>query len=342
MLEAEKGLNTAIDFVKENAKYANSAAYNSVAWSIYESGENLELGAELAETGVEKARESLSEAKNTKPENRTEDEWENSLKQSLAMVLDTYASIQKELGNTENVLPSFKEATELLDRKYPTINENYISALVSENEFDEAKLELEKFIISGNDTENMKDQLQEVFAKLGNSDSDFPPYMEELKGKAREKMIETLKDEIKDLPANDFELLDLNGEKVKLSDFKGKTIILDFWATWCGPCLKSFPGMQKAVEKYSSDPKVKFLFVNTWERVEDKKQNAADFIGDNGYSFHVLMDDQNEVVEKYSVRGIPTKFIIDKNQKIRFESVGFSGNEERLVEELSIMISLAN
>lgn len=98
--------------------------------------------------------------------------------------------------------------------------------------------------------------------------------------------------------------------------------------------------MQKAVLKFEKDNSVKFLFANTWERVENKKQNAVDFIQNNKYPFHVLLDDQNEVIGKYEVEGIPTKFIIDKNQNIRFKSVGYSGNEDELVEELSHMIAM--
>jgi len=98
--------------------------------------------------------------------------------------------------------------------------------------------------------------------------------------------------------------------------------------------------MKKAVEKYSDNPEVEFLFINTWERVDDKKKNAEDFLQRTKYPFHVLMDDENVVVEKYKVQGIPTKFIIGGNGKIRFQSVGFSGVESEVLEELDQMIEM--
>ena len=99
--------------------------------------------------------------------------------------------------------------------------------------------------------------------------------------------------------------------------------------------------MQDAVNKFASSDEVVFLFVDTWERAEDKAKNAKDFIESKGYSFHVLLDEENKVVEDFGVSGIPTKFIIDKNGNIRFKSVGFGGDNDALVEELSLMIELA-
>ena len=81
-------------------------------------------------------------------------------------------------------------------------------------------------------------------------------------------------------------------------------------------------------------------FINTWERVEDKTKNASEFIAKNDYPFHVLMDEDSKVIEKYKVSGIPTKFIIDAQGNIRFKSIGFSGSDDKLVEELSTMVSL--
>jgi peroxiredoxin len=86
---------------------------------------------------------------------------------------------------------------------------------------------------------------------------------------------------------------------------------------------------------------VAFLFVDTWENGEEKEKNAAKFIQEKGYRFQVLMDNDNAVISKYGVSGIPTKFVIDPQGQIRFKSVGYSGSPDGLAEELSMMIDIA-
>ena len=139
--------------------------------------------------------------------------------------------------------------------------------------------------------------------------------------------------------SNAFEVTDTDFE-TEIEKHEGLAVV-DFWATWCGPCKASFPGMQKMVTKYKDDPEVKFVFVDTWETNENKEKNAADFITANKYDFHVLMDNDSKVVEQFKVEGIPTKFVIDKNGTIRFKSVGFGGSDDKLVSELSAMIDMA-
>ena len=139
-----------------------------------------------------------------------------------------------------------------------------------------------------------------------------------------------------------FALMDLDGNNVSISELKGKVVVVDFWATWCGPCKASFPGMQRMVNKYRNNPNVRFLFVDTWEKGDDKKKLAADFINANKYTFQVLMDNEDKVVSMFKVEGIPTKFVIDPKGMIRFKSVGYSGNDEKLVTELTAMIDLAS
>jgi thiol-disulfide isomerase/thioredoxin len=186
----------------------------------------------------------------------------------------------------------------------------------------------------------MKEYLREAYLNEKGSTEGFDAYVSESESAASQRLAAKLKGQLLSEPAPEFTLMDLNGKKISLKDLKGKTVIIDFWATWCGPCLASFPGMKKAVEKYKDNPDVRFLFINTWEREGNIKQNAKDFITKNDYPFQVLLDEKNEVIEKYKVSGIPTKFIIDKESNIRFISVGYSGSEDQLVKELSLMISM--
>ncbi|UAY57234.1 TlpA family protein disulfide reductase [Arachidicoccus terrestris] len=162
-----------------------------------------------------------------------------------------------------------------------------------------------------------------------------------------EKFLKELPETMLDLPSQNFSLKDMEGKTVQLSDYLGKTVILDFWATWCGPCKRSFPAMQMAVNKYATDKDVVFLFIDTWERTPDADQQVKKFISANNYSFRVLLDRKpavsgdNMVVEKYGITGIPTKFVIDPNGKIRFRLTGFGGGNDAAVEEISAMIELA-
>ena len=146
--------------------------------------------------------------------------------------------------------------------------------------------------------------------------------------------------------APNFSLVDFNGNSVSLSDYKNKIVVLDFWATWCAPCKKSFPAMQMAINKFKDDKNVEFLFIHTWEREADPTQSAKEYITSNNYDFKVLMDlknpetKSNEVVSLYKVRGIPAKFVVDDNGFIRFKLTGFSGANEAAVDEISLMVDL--
>jgi peroxiredoxin len=87
---------------------------------------------------------------------------------------------------------------------------------------------------------------------------------------------------------------------------------------------------------------VRFVFIDTWEKGDEKQKNAAEFIANNKYSFHVLMDNDDKVVAEFKVEGIPTKFVIDKNGMVRFKAVGFDGSDDKLMTELTAMIEMAS
>ena len=104
--------------------------------------------------------------------------------------------------------------------------------------------------------------------------------------------------------------------------------------------------MQKAVEKYENNKNVVFLFIDTWESSKDPVTGVRKFITEHNYSFNVLFDlkdpasKKHEVITSYGAKGIPAKYIIDKEGNIRFKLVGFSGSDKQAVNELSEMIDI--
>lgn len=133
------------------------------------------------------------------------------------------------------------------------------------------------------------------------------------------------------VPATDFTLLDPEGNEHKLSDYRGKTVIIDFWATWCGPCLQVMPDLQAIHQKYK-DKGVVVMGVNAWENGDPKALMDA-----RGWDYLLLLNG-DQVAADYQVSGIPTMVIVDPNGMIIQRKVGAGPG---LTEELEKAISSA-
>lgn len=132
--------------------------------------------------------------------------------------------------------------------------------------------------------------------------------------------------------AKDFALKDADGKEWKLADFKGRVVLLDFWATWCGPCKAAMPKIQALHEKYK-DKKVTIAGVNTWERGKDRDAKALKYMADQKYTYTSLLGG-DDLASSYGVPGIPTLILIDGEGKILFTTVGVSDEAEKQIEEL--------
>lgn len=117
---------------------------------------------------------------------------------------------------------------------------------------------------------------------------------------------ETAAPSVSSLP--DFEVLDKDGNTVKLSDFYGKPILLNFWATWCPPCKAEMPDLQEAYETYGDE--VCFVMVNLTDGSRDTVEVVKTFVADNGYTFPVYFDTQSSAAMAYGIYSIPTTFLI--------------------------------
>lgn len=120
--------------------------------------------------------------------------------------------------------------------------------------------------------------------------------------------------------APDFTLATLEGQEMSLSDFRGKKVVLNFWASWCGPCRKEMPDMQKFYEAYK-DKNVEVVAVNL-THFERKREHVDEFVEEYGLTFPIPLDVEKEQYDAYKVITIPTTYFLDENGVIKERHLG--------------------
>jgi len=121
------------------------------------------------------------------------------------------------------------------------------------------------------------------------------------------------------VPAPDFILKDMDGEQHSLKQYRGKVVVINFWATWCPPCIREMPSLQKLYETFKSKSLV-VLAINQWED-EDR---VFEFMGrlNPAPTFPVLFDSESKLSDLYKVQGLPSTYIINKQGKIVYRAKG--------------------
>jgi thiol-disulfide isomerase/thioredoxin len=128
--------------------------------------------------------------------------------------------------------------------------------------------------------------------------------------------------------STNFTLADLSGTNIALSDFKGKKVFLNFWATWCGPCIQEMPYIN---EIYKEDKNIEIVTVN----LSEPKNIVEKFIQNNNYEFRVLLDIEGEVGDKYQAYSIPTSVLINEEGDIIDTHIG-SMTKEQLINFMQV------
>ena len=126
-----------------------------------------------------------------------------------------------------------------------------------------------------------------------------------------------------DEPAPDFALTNLDGETVRLSDFRGKTVVLNFWASWCPPCREEMPEFQELWDERGEDGSDDLVMLALDFLVQDTMADARGFVEGRGFTFPVLFDTADgSVADRYRVRGLPATFFIDSEGVVRSVNYG--------------------
>lgn len=237
-----------------------------------------------------------------------------------------------------------KEALKIAEEGYrlshfsKDLQKTYARLLVENDRSEEGMKMIDELISNGNASEELLTVHKKAYLRIKGSEEGYGKYLSGLKEKFLNKFKEGIKSSLVNKEAPIFTLTDLDGKKVSLSDFKGKIVILDFWATWCGPCKASFPLMKKVLEKYANDSNVEFLFINTWEKSGSPGENASKYLKENKYPFHCIIDPDGKITAQYEVTAIPTKIFIDKEGKMRYKSTG--ADLATMLEEIDTVINL--
>ncbi|WP_196937401.1 redoxin domain-containing protein [Sphingobacterium pedocola] len=281
-----------------------------------------------------KTAETLMEQELTNSTNAPEDRQ---------FLLHLYSQVMAKQGDYTKAFAAIKECYENAIRKTAGLTAEYYYLMSKTGGYEEALPELEKAVRAGLADYDYNAELKSAYVKM-NPGKDPNAYLAALTNEFEEKYKTAIAAKMIDEQAPNFKVTDIKGKEVSLSDFKGKIVVLDFWATWCGPCKKSLPAMQMLVSKYKHDPSVMFLFIHTWETVKDPKADAVNYLLTHDLDLPLYMDlkdpatKKNPAVSSFGVKGIPAKFVIDGNGKIRFKSSGLTWPNEAAVRELTTMI----
>lgn len=327
----------------KKAGLMNSMAWKLAGASIKAEALDLDLAEEYARKSVELLRGVLDPFDaSVRPNNLSPNEYHQTTEVDYANAADTYAMIRFKSGDFQEALDYGEMAERIYRFSNPEINERYVLYHVKAVGGEESLRFIEQFVQNGLATAGILNLLDTVYQDVypNNTQVDFEQYLANLNHESRKNQLEMLEASLINMEAGDFNLKDLAGDSVSLASLQGKIVILDFWASWCGPCLASFPAMQQLVDQYAQDDSVKILFINTMERVADPVAAAQRIMTAKGYSFRVLLDQGNKMAADYQVDGLPTKLVLDGTGRIRFREIGSLTDGAQTVEEFTNLITI--
>lgn len=333
--------------ISEAANYVRAAGKDDPSIQNYFSSlilkdpKNYYVALDFSSAAVKQMETEIQNNSIPKPANKTSAEWKADLENQFGNMLATYGKALLLEGKKKEALDALQRATALTGHSNETANEYYVKALIENENYAKAMTESEKLILNGNSNAEIKNILKHSYTKENHGDAGLNEYLSNLEAGAKTNRIDVIKSGMLNITAPEFTLTDLQGKKISLKDYRGKSIVIDFWATWCPPCRASFPFLKKLVESKKEDSTVSFVFINTRDHEKQRNERVSKFLKDNDYPFYVLLDDEaDKTNDEFVIPGLPSKVFIDKNGVIRYMMVGWEGEEEKELEKINTILEL--
>lgn len=252
------------------------------------------------------------------------------------------------LGNIDLAMKNIEKSSQVKDgirdeKYFKDSKANYLnrySIILSTAGQDQKAFDiLTKAVRDADSNPLLLETLKKLYAKVkGNSDG-CDKYIADLQNEAYQNVYKKVEKEyikaIKPMPKTI--IADLNGKNVNLADYKGKILVIDFWATLCKPCVAAFSGFELVVEEYKNEPFQLFV-IDLFETQETVKA----FVTKKHITLDVLHDEESKAGDIYSIqtKGTPTKIVFDYDGNIRFDSSGYQGSTHREYYKLKSMVEI--
>src|SRR5688572_279945 len=180
--------------------------------------------------------------------------------------------------------------------------------------------------------DELSDNTQRLWKELGGTDQGWRAYLARVDAKTKPESAEVATWDSKNTAMAEFELMDLEGRKWSLADLKGKVAFINLWATWCGPCRRELPYVQKLREKLKDRKDVVVLTLN----IDDEVGMVEPFMKENKFSFPVLLG--QAYAETQGVNSIPRNWVVAVDGKVMFEGIGFGNDGEEWMKKAAEVI----
>lgn len=304
---------------------------NSIAYALAQGDTALNKCLVFSQAAVTSQRESLLLPP---PPDRSARAWRERQAMRLGYYLDTQGTVLLKQDNAKEARGVLLRADSLLSE---SDYELYLHLAQANWKMGDPARALEwgiqaRYYLGNAENADVDQVIQDSYLMLSGKKDGLEEYikahLEDLKKEDYERMVT----ERLNVPAEEFRLRSLNGSTVSLSDYRGKIVLVDFWATWCGPCKRELPLLQAAYPKWKTEG-VELLAIST----DKDTSKVAPFISKNNYTFPVLFDDGTS--KDYDVSGIPTLFVVDKNGKVQYRHLGYRPD---IVDILNLQIEALN